>query len=190
MSIRSFVALSLPQDIANQLGDMSAKMSYLDKSRALKWVDQENYHTTLAFLGDQTTADLDALAETLDENLLQTEFEASVSQISPFPESKPKLLAALLEKSDVLDRIHKQVTSSVYACGLLMDKRKFNPHVTLARYRHSKVDFVNSVHSNVDMKIVFDEVVIYESILTSRGAEYEPIYRFPLDLYDENSDQY
>lgn len=190
MSIRSFVALSLPSDIANQLGDMSAKMSYIDKARALKWVDQENYHTTLAFLGDQNTADIDALAEKLDENLLQTEFEATVMQISPFPESKPKLLAALLEKTDALDAIHKQVTSSVYACGLMMDKRKFNPHITLARYRHNKVDFVNSVHSNVDMQIVFDEVVIYESILTSRGAEYEPIYRFPLDIYDEISEQY
>ena len=74
MTIRSFIALNVPEEATNQLGDLAAKMSYQDKSRAIRWVDQENYHVTLAFLGDQTQQDLENLAERLDQSLLQTEF--------------------------------------------------------------------------------------------------------------------
>lgn len=184
MTIRSFIALSVSQDVADQLGDLAAKMSYQDKSGALRWVDQENYHVTLAFLGQQQQEDLEVLAEKLDESLLQTEFSASLAHISPFPETKPKLIAALLDKTDDLINLHRQVTSSINATGLVMDKRKFIPHITLARYRHSKNEFAGGVPANVDCPLFFDEVVLYESVLTSAGAEYEPIYRFPLDLID------
>lgn len=54
MTIRSFIALPVSKDIANELGDLAAKMSYQDKSNAIKWVNQENYHITLAFLGEQS----------------------------------------------------------------------------------------------------------------------------------------
>ena len=33
----------------------------------------------------------------------------------------------------------------------------------------------------VSFDTIIDEVVLFESVLTSSGSEYEPIYRFPLD---------
>ncbi|MBX2848250.1 MAG: RNA 2',3'-cyclic phosphodiesterase [Acidiferrobacterales bacterium] len=189
MTIRSFIALSLPQDTANQLGDLAAKMSYQDKSGALRWVDQENYHITLAFLGEQHQQDLETLAEHLDQTILQTEFTCSIERISPFPETKPKLMAALLERNEDLLAVQRQVVSAVNVCGMRMDKRKFIPHVTLARYRHSRNEFAGVVPTQVDCSIYMNEVILYESVLTSSGAEYEPIYRFPLDFIDFE-DQY
>lgn len=188
MTIRSFIALSVPEEAANQLGDWAAKMSYQDKSGALRWVDQENYHVTLAFLGEQHQDDLESLADQLDHNIVQTEFHNSVSHISPFPETKPKLMAAILEKSDDILAIHRQVVSAVNSCGMLMDKRKFLPHVTLGRYRHSRNGFNGTVSANIECSLFFEEVVLYESVLSSNAAEYEPIYRFPLDVidYDES----
>ena len=54
MPIRSFIALPIPVEMANTLGDLSAQMAYQDKSNAVRWVDQENYHLRIAFLGDLT----------------------------------------------------------------------------------------------------------------------------------------
>ena len=184
MTIRSFIALSVPEEATNQLGDLAAKMSYQDKSGAIRWVDQENYHLTLAFLGDQTQQDLENLAESLDQSLLQTEFASQVAMISPFPENKPKLMAALVDKNEDLMSLHRQVISAVNSIGMAMDKRKFNPHITLGRYRHSRNDFGGGIPANIECELYFDEVVLYESTLTSSGAEYEAIYRFPLDLMD------
>jgi len=184
MMIRSFIALPIPINTTNQLGDLAAKMSYQDKSGAVRWVDQSNYHVTLAFLGEQREADLESLADQLDHHLRQPEFQATISHISPFPETRPKLLAAMLGRTDSLKIVHQQVISAIKSVDLGYDKRKFIPHVTLGRYRHSKNAYAGTIPMNVSFETIIDEVVLYESVLTSSGAEYEPIYRFPLDEFD------
>ena len=181
MTIRSFIALPLVKETANQLGDLAAKMSYQDKSGAVRWVDQENYHVTLAFLGEQRESDLETLAEQMDHHIVQPEFATTLSHLSPFPETRPKLVAAMLGKSPDIKALHQQVSSAVNSASMMIDKRKFIPHITLGRYRHSKNVYAGTIPMNVSFETWFDEVVLYESVLTNTGAEYEPIYRFPLD---------
>jgi len=189
MTIRCFVALPIPRETANQLGDVAAKMSYQDKSGAIRWVDQENYHITLAFLGEQQQTDLETLAEQLDYHLSQTEFQAVLSHLSPFPEARPKLIAAMMDKSDDISRVHRQVMNAIKSTMMLVDKRKFIPHVTLGRYRHSRNTYAGGIPMNVSFEALIDEVVLFESVLTTSGAEYEPIYRFPLDNYIDEYDE-
>lgn len=184
MTIRCFIALPIPRDTANELGDLAAKMSYQDKSSAVRWVDQANYHITLAFLGEQEQDDLETFAEQLDSSLSQTEFQIELSHPQPFPETRPKLLAAMVDKSPEMIALHQQTGSAIKSTNLRIDKRKFIPHVTLGRYRHSRNAYVGTIPMNVSFGSVIDEVVLYESVLTASGAEYEPIYRFPLDLND------
>lgn len=187
MTIRSFIALPIPRDTANEFGDLAAKMSYQDKSNAVRWVDQENYHITLAFLGEQQQDDLETLAEQLDYHLTQHEFMVDLTHPTPFPETRPKLLASMVCKCEEVTQLHQQVNSSIKSTGLYIEKRKFIPHVTLGRYRHARNPFAGVIPMNVSFRAVIDEVVLYESVLTQSGAEYEPIYRFPLDelSYDE-----
>ena len=183
MTIRSFIALPIPKEVANHLGDLSAGMAYQDKSNAIRWVDQESFHITLAFLGNQAVDGLEQLADYLDESLSQVSPEISVQRLSPFPENRPKLIAAMIDRNDDLLTLNRQVVSAVMGCGLHIEKRRFVPHITLGRYRHSKNSFSGTIPMNVSFNMVLNEVVLYESILTSNGAEYEPIYRFPLDAF-------
>lgn len=189
MTVRSFIALPIPIDTVNELGDLAAKMSYQDKSSAVRWVDQGNYHITLAFLGDQEQDDLERLAEKMDENILQTEFKLSLTHPCPFPENKPKLIATMAESNDEINTVYRQIMSSIKSVDMSIDKRKFIPHVTLGRYRHIKNTYAGRIPINVSFDTIIDEVILYESVLTSSGSEYEPIYRFPLDEfpYDEES---
>lgn len=188
MSIRSFIAIPVPREMANALGDVAAQMAYQDKSNAVRWVDQANYHITLAFLGDQNEDDLEQLAEQLDHYLPQTAFDITISHLSPFPESKPKLIAAMVNKSESLIDLHKQVTSSLLASPINPDKRRFMPHVTLGRYRHNKNPFMGAIPSVVETSGELNEVTLYESTLTSKGAEYEAMFRFPLDPFEFGAD--
>ena len=185
MTIRSFIALPIPKATANELGDVSAKMSYQDKSSAVRWVDQENYHITLAFLGEQGESVLESLAEQLDYQIVQQEFQMVLSHLSPFPETRPKLVAAMAQKSNDLTLLHQQVISAINSTDILIDERKFIPHVTLGRYRHSRNAYAGTIPMNVSFATIIDEVVLYESVLTASGAEYEPIYRFPLDEFND-----
>jgi len=184
MSIRTFIAIPIPLELANVLGDASAKMAYQDKSNAVRWVDQENYHITLAFLGDQEEHDIEDLAERLDENLDVDNLSISISHFSPFPEGKPKLIAAMIDRNDSLRELHKQVVSSMNASPIEVDKRRFIPHVTLGRYRHSKNPFAGAIISTTKLEVEIEEVTFFESTLTSSGAEYEALFRFPLNDLD------
>lgn len=189
MSIRSFIAIPVSKEIANALGDCAAQMAYQDKSNAVRWVDQGNYHITLAFLGDQDETDLEQLAERLDQQLPHMSFEFRLSHLSPFPESRPKLIAAMVEKNNALIDLHKQVLSSVSNSGMNIEKRKFMPHITLGRYRHTRNQFAGAIPTNIDLSSDVSEVTIFESTLTTNGAEYEPLFRFPLDEFEYEYDE-
>jgi len=126
------------------------------------------------------------LADQLDHSIQQISFEASVKHLSPFPEGKPKLIAAMLDRNDSLRELHQQVMSAVNISGIELDKRRFIPHVTLGRYRHTRNSFSGAIPMNISCEFILDDVVLYESNLTSSGAEYEPIFRFPLDDYDSD----
>lgn len=192
MSIRSFVALTVPSTISNALGDITATLAYQDKSHAVRWVDQENFHITLAFLGDQAEDQLEQLAEELDQRLPEAGIPISLRNFSPFPESRPKLIAAMVEKSEELTQLHQQVQSALLSANIKVDKKRFIPHITLGRLRHSKNHFAGKIPMSVDLSAVVDEVAIFESILTPQGAEYEALFRFPLEPFDfgiEEDDQ-
>ena len=173
--------------MANALGDVSATMAYQDKSNAVRWVDQENYHLTLAFLGDQLEEDLEELAGHLDEHLLQAEFSVSISHLSPFPERKPKLLAAMIARNDILREMHQQVIAAMRASPVRVDKRRFTPHITLGRYRHTKNQYSGAIPRTLNLSGLIKEVSIFESTLTPNGAEYQAIFRYPLDQFEYGS---
>ena len=184
MTIRSFIAIPIAKPLRDELGDAAAQMAYQDKSNAVRWVDQKNYHITLAFLGDQDQLDLEALADQLDRNLSSEPFSLTVSHCSPFPESRPKLIAAMVGSDDALTKLHRQVQSAITVSSLLVDKRRFIPHITLGRYRHSRNRFAGSLASSLSLVDQVNEVCLYESTLSSAGAEYEVIFRFPFDEYE------
>ena len=164
MSIRSFIAIPIEKPLANSLGDLSARMAYQDKSRALRWVDQANYHLTLAFLGEQHEQDLQQLAESLDECLPMTTLELTITHLSPFPEGRPKLIAAMLEKTPELIELHQKVLTALRSCSIAVDKRKFNPHITLARYRHSRNPFAGIIAPAANLHADASEVSITSSL--------------------------
>jgi len=184
MSIRSFVALAVPQEMANVLGDAAAKMTYQDKSNAVRWVDQTNYHITLAFLGDQEEQTLDLLAERLDAELPQMPISVRVSHCSPFPESRPKLIAAMIKNSPELKELQQQVANATIASNIILERRRFVPHITLGRLRHTRNPFTGAIPRSMELQAEVPEMILFESILSPSGAEYEPIYRFPLGYFD------
>ncbi len=184
MAIRSFIALTVPQEMSNTLGDCAAQMAYQDKSNAVRWVDQANYHITLAFLGDQQEHDLEQLAEQLDRQVTRAELPVQVSHLSPFPESRPKLIAAMLKRNNQLETLHTQVISAIIGSNIKIEKRRFLPHISLGRFRHSRNHFAGSIPASIDAAGEADELSVFESHLMPSGAEYEAIFRFPFNEYE------
>ena len=125
---RLFVALPVPEEIA---GELTALQSGVPDAR---WVTPENFHVTLCFAGEVQGAVMRDLEEELSD-AAGPKFAVRVAGVEQFSSGKqPKALVALIEKSERLERLAQKVSTIVRHCGIAVDRRKFRPHVTLARF--------------------------------------------------------
>ncbi|MGH1428098.1 MAG: RNA 2',3'-cyclic phosphodiesterase [Arenicella sp.] len=185
-NIRTFVGLPIPEPLLNHLSIMASSLAALDANR-MSWVIEKNYHLTLLFLGEQSPQWLDDFAQALDEELYFEPQELSVSRILPFPESSPRLLAAIVDDTDSLVALHHDIKRIAASLGHQAEKHRFMPHITLARKfpRHGH----QSIPPAVD-KISGEarELVVYESQLHQDGARYFPLYGYEAVTYDGYDD--
>jgi len=125
---RLFIALPVPEDIADQL---SALQSGVPDAR---WVPAENFHVTLCFCAEVQGAVMRDLEEELSD-VAGPPFPVAIAGVEQFSSGKqPKALVALVEKSDRLDWLQQKVSTVARNCGIQVERRKFRPHVTLARF--------------------------------------------------------
>lgn len=125
---RLFVAL----EIAHQA---SASMALLRGGLSgAKWIDPENYHLTLRFLGDLEGPMADEIADAL-YTINQPRFALSFIGLGAFGGKKPRSLFAVPQHNQTLYDLQSDIERRCKRLGLGADKRKFTPHVTLARLR-------------------------------------------------------
>ena len=113
---RLFMGLEVPAEIAQNLSSLRGGLP------GARWVDPENYHVTLRFIGDIDGASANEIASTLFR-VNRKPFEVRVQGLSSVAPTRP-----LLELQSELERLMQR-------CGLDPEGRKFTPHVTLAWLR-------------------------------------------------------
>jgi len=125
---RSFIALPVPDDISDALSTLQSGVP------DARWVPPENFHVTLCFAGEVQGGILRDLEEELLD-IAGPPFPVSIAGVEQFSTGKqPKALVALVEKSDRLDWLQQKVTTVARNCGIEVERRKFRPHITLARF--------------------------------------------------------
>ena len=181
MKIRTFIALELPSSFKHELFRQAQLLAGQDKRQHIRWLPPENYHLTLAFLGDVDSVRLSGLQFALEQKL---EFVKAVPckifAISPFPFSRPKIAAALLERTAELLQLQADVANCARSCRIYPERRRFVPHVTLGRLKPSAGKSVNLQAHNILLDGVSDVVTLFQSELTSDGAIHTALAEVPL----------
>ncbi len=127
---RLFIALPVPDDIADEL---TALQSGVPDAR---WVPPENFHVTLCFAGEVQGAVMRDLEEELSD-ATGPKFPVALGGVDQLSSGKqPRALVALVERSDRLERLQQKVSTITRHCGVEVERRKFRPHITLARFRN------------------------------------------------------
>ena len=128
---RLFTGLEIPPDIAFAL---SLKRGGLTGAR---WIDQDNFHITLRFIGDVDTGTANDVADSLDRLSQSQRFPVRLTHLGAFGGDKPRALYAAVEPNEVLSRLQGAQERVLQRAGIEAEGRKFVPHLTLARLRNS-----------------------------------------------------
>jgi 2'-5' RNA ligase len=127
---RLFTALEIPRDAALSLSLLRGGLP------GARWVDVENYHMTLRFIGDVEGHVADEIANALDR-VRRPSFSLTLSGVGAFGSKKPHSVYAGATVSPDLYALQGEIDRICQRLGIDADPRKFTPHVTLARLRNS-----------------------------------------------------
>ncbi len=182
MQIRSFIALPLPEETAVKFFEVAETFCNMEHFQQIRWLPPENCHLTLAFLGDVEEIRLERLARNLGQSLADKPLGSlRFSEVSPFPfNARPKVIAALAEATVSLINLQSSCVKAARKSGIELDRRRFVPHVTLARMNGRKHKTSRLQPLFFETQITFKKVVLYESILHPEGAEYHMLEVFDL----------
>ncbi|MGB6120146.1 MAG: RNA 2',3'-cyclic phosphodiesterase [Mesorhizobium sp.] len=126
---RLFTALEIPRDAALSLSLLRGGLP------GARWIDVENYHLTLRFIGDVGGYVADEIADGLDR-VRRNSFDLMLSGVGAFGSKKPHSIYAGVAPSPDLNALQAEIERICKRVGAPSDQRKFVPHVTLARLRN------------------------------------------------------
>src|SRR6202043_3011778 len=124
---RIFTGLEIPIQIGRDLSMLRGGLP------GARWIDPENYHVTLRFVGDVVAHEVASMLGMVR----RTEFELRFEALSAFGRRRPRALVATLAPTQALMDLQAEHESLMRRVGLEAEGRKFTPHVTLARLRES-----------------------------------------------------
>jgi 2'-5' RNA ligase len=127
---RLFTALEIPRDAALSLSLLRGGLP------GARWVDVENYHLTLRFIGDVEGRTADEIVNALDR-VHRPSFQLALSGVGAFGSKKPHAIWAGASSSPGLFALQAEIERICQRVGVPGDPRKFTPHVTLARLKNA-----------------------------------------------------
>ncbi len=134
--IRAFIAVTLPDDIRRLLAGFQTR---LRKTPApVKWVETDNLHLTLVFLGNIAPDKIPHLIEAMHTAAAGVRpFTVKVHGLGVFPNPhRPQVVWAGLEGDiNLLGQLQQQLAAALEPLGFKPDTRPFRPHLTLGRVR-------------------------------------------------------
>ncbi|WP_372422009.1 RNA 2',3'-cyclic phosphodiesterase [Salinarimonas chemoclinalis] len=126
---RLFVGLEIPEDVVATLAACRGGLP------GARWVEPENYHVTLRFIGDVDEDVAEDVYALLAERRPRAPVEIVLDGLGCFGGDKPHAVFATVHASEALVALHDEAERLVRRAGLAPERRRFTPHVTLARLR-------------------------------------------------------
>ncbi|MBM9512319.1 RNA 2',3'-cyclic phosphodiesterase [Desulfogranum marinum] len=136
MKKRLFVALDLPESITARIESLCSGLP------SARWITPEQLHLTLCFIGEVEGAAFHDIREELS-HVITEPFSMRLDGMGFFPpRGKPRVVWVGVEKNEQLHLLHQKIYTCLTRAGVKLEKRKFAPHITIARLKNTPVSKV------------------------------------------------
>ena len=187
MSTRTFIAVEPSDEMRQRAASLIGLLRGTPAN--VKWVETDNLHWTLKFLGDVQDKDIATVCAAV---------AAAAATVSPFaiaargagafprPASPRTVWLGVADGQDEFAHLHAAVEKALKPLGFRSEHRRFQPHMTLGRVRHGRIGVPElgkliAGHADFDAgSMVVSAVTVFASRLDRAGPTYHVLATAPL----------
>lgn len=172
---RLFTGLEIPSDLASDLAMLRGGLF------GARWIDVENYHITLRFIGNIDDATARDVLATL-ERIRRAPFTVTIEGLASFGRERPRAIIAKAKPAQPLIELQAEQERLMRQIGIPPEPRKFTPHVTLARLRDASApavaDYLSTRGYFFSRRFEANRFVLFSSRASTGGGPYivEAVY--------------
>ena len=181
--IRAFIALEVNNEqVLRGLKKLREKFSQVEGK--MKFVELENIHVTIKFLGDIELSTAEEIYDIIQKNdsIPENGFNTSIARLGVFGGNRPRVLwCGIDDEAKIIRSSQKAIDREIFnRLHIPKEKRKFSGHVTIARIRYLKnknhfYDVINENKETVFGTQHFEKIKLKKSVLTPKGPIYSDL---------------
>ena len=203
---RLFLAVPMPQPVRDRLRELVDRLE--PRGWPMRWVEPDNAHLTLHFLGDTPPEMAEILRLALGPVIAEhPAFDLRTAGLGVFPKLKrPRVLwLGVWGPAHRLEAVYNDLGDQLVDMQFDLEEKPFSPHITLGRVRSGGNvplrDLSEALREAIDemaaegladpkdgIALPVEEVLLMRSHLNREGPRYEVLARFPLALRDADGD--
>jgi len=179
--MRTFIAVAISSEVRGNIAQIQAEFRKGDPD--VKWVEPENLHLTLEFLGEVGEEKLSGVIEKTRLALSGIfNFKVHLSGLGSFPNLRsPRVVwVGVKEGKEELKNLSERIEENLSHLGFTEEKREFSAHLTIGRVRSPRkreklVKKIEELESSDVGEFSVDKVLVMESQLSPKGPTYRII---------------
>jgi RNA 2',3'-cyclic 3'-phosphodiesterase len=190
-TVRTFLAIELDQTLQNWLSAIQQQLRVLPSGAEVRWVNPENIHLTLRFMGETHPSTLPQVRSVMDRvGGVHAPIALIAAGLGCFPNmDRPRVVWVGVSVSPELSALNTDIEDAIRRLGFANENRPFAPHLTLGRVRDGLPsdrlrrlgdDLRKWFHRKDECGFTADTITFFQSELRPGGAAYSVIQRSPL----------
>lgn len=182
--LRLFIGIKI-----NPSGEVISAINKLQQNLTdanIKWVNKENYHITLKFLGETPEYYINSIDLIIQQSLFKIrEFHIGLNGCDIFGKNAPHTIWIGLQKTETLIELQTSLNKSLSELGFEAEIRNYKPHLTIGRIKHLKSipelnKLISKTSMNINEKHEIKQVELIQSTLQPSGSTYKTIKSYKL----------
>jgi RNA 2',3'-cyclic 3'-phosphodiesterase len=176
--------VSLSKEISSFIEQLQIKFNH----SGIKWVERNNYHITLKFLGQTPSYFISSIDMAIRESIRNLHpFDIQLSGCGFFGTPSPKVLWLGLKKTRGLEVLQDRLNYGLYQLGFNIEQRPFKPHLTIGRIKflNSIPEFKQIIRKYTDkceQSFLVNKIELFESKLLPAGPQYTALKQYQLNF--------